>query len=423
MISKTLKTAVIAGLTASTAMISAASATEGYFQTAFGARHSGMAGAGLAYITDSTGLGLNPAGIAGLDRQFNLGLTLFNPRRKTIGYGQPGLTPVGEVKSDKNWFPVPNISYVAPAGDYGTWGAGVFANGGMNTTYAAVDRDVQECGGGNGIFCGGKAGVDLMQAFITGGYGHQVNENLKLGVSAMIAVQRFKADGLGAFAAQGFSSDPANFTNRDGDMSTGFGVKIGATYDWEKFSVAATYQPKINMSKFDKYAGLFAQGGDFDIPATYSVGGAFHLNEAFAIVADYRHVAYDKVASIGNTPNVPAQFGSENGPGFGWDAVNSYKIGMEVKMSETFTYRIGFGFNNNPVSEDEVTLNVLAPGVVTRHISGGFTYEMGGGNSFNFAATYVPYKGIAGPGMLNPNHIVEIGMSQYMATFGWKKTF
>lgn len=413
--------AALAALLLSSTGFASLQATEGYFQTAYGARHSALAGAGLAYVTDSTGLGLNPAGIAGLGRGYNVGLKIFSPRRQTVGSGQPGLTPLGTVESGRKYFFIPNLSYVAPAGDKGTWGVGIFANGGMNTSYAAVDRDIQECGGGTGVFCGGKAGVDLIQAFVTAGYAHQVTDNLKLGVSAKLAVQRFKARGIAPLA--GFSQNPEAFTNNGYDWSTGFGVQVGATYTIDQFSIAATYQPKIKMSKFDDYAGLFAEGGDFDIPETFSAGVAYHVNDRIHLMADYRRVNYSDVASVGNPSTAQAPFGSAGGPGFGWGDVDSVKFGVEIEANEKFTYRFGVGFNENPISGRDVTLNVLAPGVVKEHYAAGFSYKTSEKGSLNFSATYVPYHQVSGNGMVNPNHQISIGMKQYMTTVEWSYKF
>ena len=40
-------------------------------------------------------------------------------------------------------------------------------------------------------------------------------------------------------------------------------------------SIGAAYAPKMNMSRFKEYAGLFADNGDFDIPAHYALGMSF----------------------------------------------------------------------------------------------------------------------------------------------------
>ncbi len=40
-------------------------------------------------------------------------------------------------------------------------------------------------------------------------------------------------------------------------------------------TLGAAYSSKMRMSKFDKYKGLFAEEGGFDIPEHYSLGIAF----------------------------------------------------------------------------------------------------------------------------------------------------
>ena len=58
-----------------------AKATEGYFLGGYGVIQSGLSGAGVANSEDAMSISLNPAGIAGLDRQVNLGAALFLPDR------------------------------------------------------------------------------------------------------------------------------------------------------------------------------------------------------------------------------------------------------------------------------------------------------------------------------------------------------
>ena len=56
---------------------------------------------------------------------------------------------------------------------------------------------------------------------------------------------------------------------------TARGVRVGylgELTDW--LSVGASYQSRINMSKFDEYSGLFAEKGGFDIPQTFTGGVA-----------------------------------------------------------------------------------------------------------------------------------------------------
>jgi len=118
--------------------------------------------------------------------------------------------------------------------------------------------------------CGnGNLGVDLSQLIIAPTAAYKVDQQHSIGVSPLIAYQRFKAYRLQPFAV--ISSDPSNLTNKGYDSAWGFGVRLG----WlgklsDTLSVGAAYSTKIKMGEFDKYRGLFAEHGGFDIPENYN---------------------------------------------------------------------------------------------------------------------------------------------------------
>jgi long-chain fatty acid transport protein len=399
-------------------------ASEGYFQYAWGARHSALAGAGMADVRDATGQIINPAGIVGLEgSSFNLGLTIFSPKRKYTGGGAPSFTQNGEVKSGKNYFYIPTIAYTSPIDETSSWGLAMYGNGGMNTTYPAAARPLPDCPptGGAGIFCGGPSGVDLMQGFVAATYAKSFGK-ISLGISPLFAFQMFEAKGLAAFG--GFSSDPANLTDNGHNTTFGFGIKLSVQADVsDKMRIAVSYQPKVSMGKFDKYAGLFEGAGSFDIPANFSIGVAFDITDAVAFMADYKHISYSKVGAVGNPTTVQLPFGADGGPGFGWDNVNAYKAGVEWAQSDNLTLRVGVSTNSNPIGPEDVTLNILAPGVVKTRYTAGFEYRTSDTSSFEFAAGYVPNVKVTGPEQFNPAHTVDIEMHQTVITFAWKKSF
>ena len=76
-------------------------------------------------------------------------------------------------------------------------------------------------------------------------------------------------------------------TDRGYDSSTGFGVRLGFMgKPTQNLTVGLSYAPKINMTEFDSYAGLFAGKGDFDIPANASIGLALQAT-LFPVVKIY----------------------------------------------------------------------------------------------------------------------------------------
>ena len=57
---------------------------------------------------------------------------------------------------------------------------------------------------------------------------------------------------------------------------------------------------RIWMQPFDKYANLFAEQGDFDIPANLQAGIAIDVMPNLTFMADYKHIWYSQVAAITN---------------------------------------------------------------------------------------------------------------------------
>ena len=402
-----------------------AQATEGYFQNGYGPRQQALAGAGVADSRDAMALSLNPAGLVDVDPQFQIGASVFMPFRGYTATG-PGFVAPGTISSTENFFVVPNIAYSRTIDAESAWGVALFGNGGMNTNYKGVANLI--CGlfgAPPGVFCGGDAGVDLIQAFLSAGYARRFG-NLSVGIAPVLAIQRFKAKGLSFFAP--FSSDPANLTNRGYDWSFGAGVRAGVQLRLtNNVRLGVSAQTPIWMTNFDKYRGLFANHGEFDIPGNVTVGVAVDVMPMLTLMLDYKHIFYSSIASVGNSSQIPLPFGATNGPGFGWHDVDIIKIGAEWRVSPIWTLRVGYAHNTNPIRSTDVTLNILAPAVVTDHITGGFSYKITPASTIDFAATFVPKHSVSGievtPAGPNPARIITLAMRQYQFTGGWTYRF
>lgn len=414
---------VLGALVALAATAQPAGATDGYFQVGFGPRQSALGGAGVADSRDAMAQTLNPAGIVGVGDQWQVGVTAFLPYRGYSAAGTGFIAP-GVVDSDSNFFAIPNFAYVRQIDDVSAWGISVYGNGGMNTTYPAIANTAAGCGG-FGVFCAGPAGVDLMQAFLSVSYARQMGA-VKIGIAPTIAIQRFEAFGLGAFA--GVSSNPANLTNRGYDYSFGGGLRAGI--EWEampglRFGLAG--QTPMYMTKFDKYSGLFADQGSFNIPAAITAGVAYDATPNLTVMLDYQHIFYSGIGSIANASTTPLPLGFPGGPGFGWSDVNVFKIGAEWRASDKWTWRAGYAYSDNPVGSGDVTLNILAPGIVQHHITGGGSYKLTERDTLEFSAMYVPESTVSGieitPGGPNPVSNITLNMHQFQFGFGWTRKF
>jgi len=413
--------------------IGPALATNGYFPHGYGMKAKGMGGVSTALSQDSLGGATNPAGMVFAGSRVDVGLDLFMPDRdaERTGAGFPTLN--GKVDSDKPNFFLPEFGYNQMIRSDLSLGVSVYGNGGMNTSYPQGNFN---CGAGpSNMLCGsGSLGVDLAQLIVAPTVAYKLNEQHAVGLALLLGYQRFKADGLQAFDnAPGFppfTGAPGSVTNNGYDSSTGVGVRLGYQGRLtDQFTIGAAYAPKMNMGKFDKYKGLFANGGDFDIPEHYSVGVAFMPTPAWTIALDLGRIKYSDVPSVGNPSSNQAPLGASNGPGFGWKDINVFKIGAAWRASEAWTLRAGYNRGDNPIEPADVTFNILAPGVIKDHFTAGFTYALDRDSELTGALMYGRRQTVTGSSLFNAvigagaagNE--TIGMSQSSIGIAWGRKF
>jgi long-chain fatty acid transport protein len=401
-------------------LIQTSYATDGYFRNGYGIKYSALAGSGIAVSLSSLGAINNPASIINLNNQLEFNLSLFSPMRDYIITGNPsglegtfGLTP-GKIESDKTSFFFPTLGGNMKVADNMAIALSIYGNGGMNTDYpTATFYDPTSPG----------TGVNLEQMFVSGSYAIEFVKNHSLGVSAIFGWQRFAAKGLIAFSM--FSSDPADLTGNSFSTSTGFGFKIGyqgKLTDWLK--VGAAYQSKMIMSEFDRYAGLFAQQGDFDIPSSWTAGVAVMPHKDWTLLLDVKQILYSEIKAINNPmlPNLQISLlGYNDGAGFGWKDVLAVKFGAMFTGVEGWDFMAGYSYNQNPIPETEVMFNILAPAVVQNHLTAGFTKHIGMQNEVSVAFMYALDNSVTGENPLEypGQQTIKIAMRQWQVEIGY----
>ena len=362
----------------------------------------------------------------------DVGAAIFSPHRQytvtgALGAGDTFPLQPGTVESGSNSFIIPHFGVNWMLDANSSVGVAIYGNGGMNTDYPAVVNVAPYCGGAPGTYCAGAAGVDLQQLFINASYSRKINASSSWGISLIGAYQKFKATGLASFG--GFSSDSTSLSDNGYDSSTGFGAKLG----WQGevspgLTLGASYQTKTSMGKFDKYKGLFAEEGGFDIPATATIGLAFKTAPSSTLAFDIQQIYYSGVASISNPfanlfTGPSGALGASNGAGFGWEDMTVYKLGYQWSTSSDWTWRVGYSYGKQPIPTSEVMFNILAPGVIEQHITFGFTNKLSPTSEWNFAAMYAPSKSVTGPNPLSANgQTIELKMYEYQveASYSWK---
>ena len=445
-------------------------ATNGYFTHGNGTKNKAMAGAGIALPEDAIDVTNNPAVAVLVGDQVIGGVSVFSPIRKyetsesmANGGCFPGMGcafTIGpnSLKSKSNYFFIPHVSWSKQLANDNAFAISFYGRGGMNTDWQGGSASFDPDGPagpapamtfpgtyGDGAFGGnGNAGVNLSQAFLDVTWAKKFSNDISFGVSAVLVGQMFEAKGVRTFAqytetfaASGGMTMPESLSNNSTDWSYGYGAKLGIHVPFnERFSFGAMYQTKIWMSEFDDYADLFAEQGDFDIPADLKLGLTWHASQALDLSFDIEHIFYGDVDSISNPisnifacPTAGAGgtdlskcLGGKNGAGFGWDDMTVYKVGLKWSNNEDWSWRLGYSYGEQPIPNSEMTFNILAPATIEQHFTGGFTLERTPGRQFNMALMYAPNSSLKGTQNFDPSQTVRFEMYQWEleASYSWR---
>ncbi len=434
---------------------SSVNATNGYFGHGYGTKNKGLAGGGVALPQDAMITATNPAGLVFVGERVDLGITFFSPVRNysnTAGttfadgtfcgaacpFTLGGVSTAQNVDSDNELFLIPHFAMNWILNPKASLGVSVYGNGGMNSEYSGGQAQFNNGAGtlasAAGTFGSGTTGVNLEQLFINTTYARKMTATSSWGVSLIAAYQRFKAEGLGNFA--GFSTNAAALTNNGTDDSFGYGFKVGVQGEvLTGLTLAASYQSRIDMDEFDKYSGLFAEKGDFDIPPTWTAGLALKSTPKSVVTFDVQHIQYSDVAAIANPMNnlintttgcsagvTSRCLGGAQGAGFGWRDMTIYKIGWQWASSPSWTWRAGFSHGKQPIPDSEVVFNILAPAVIEDHLTLGFSYDISKTSELSVQYMHGFENSVTGANPLNPSQEITIEMYQneLEVSWGWK---
>jgi len=444
-----------------------ASATNGYYTHGTGTKSKGQAGAGSANPEEILILATNPAGIAVVADSIDVGIGFFLPMRNyatSESLADGACSPQGcantigpnDLASQNEFFAVPFVAGKWALTDADHLGAAFYGRGGMNTKWVGGTATYDPTFGRGtpttfpGTYGGGTAGVDLMQGFLNLSYAHAFGDRFSAGASAIMAIQRFEVRGVSTFAPftktyveslnpqTGAAEMPKHLSGNGHDMSYGYGGTVGLYWrPLDALSFAAAYTTKMTMSNFGEYSDMFAEGGGFDMPSTWTFGMALMPSDALTLMMDVQQIYYSDVDSVANpiqnlyncpifnpvSGDLKYCLGGSKGPGFGWDDMIVYKFGASYDYSDSLTWRAGFSFTNQPIPTDQMTFNILAPGVIEQHWTVGFTQKMKSGNEVNLSFMYAPTKEVSGPQNFDSTQSVELSMKQFELelSYSWKR--
>ena len=379
-------------------------ATNGMNLEGYGPIATGMGGASLAYDNGTAAVMNNPAtlGLGGEGSRLDLAIGFLGPDVKVVG---------GQSSGGDSYY-MPAVGWTRKQGNL-TYGAALFAQGGMGTEFAlGLDGlpERSELGVGRLIF---PLAYNVSPDLTIGGSLDFVWAMLDLrmampfaNLGALITVP--PAGGLGVALGGLLPGDIVRLDFSDGSdytgkaKATGFAGKLGFTYKASpSVTIGGTYHSKTSLGDMETGStgtvfsvnGVAAMAGkmtvrDFQWPETYGLGISVQATPDIMVAADVKHIGWKDVmknftmtfSAIGDSVTFALP---QN-----WDDQTVLNLGLSYKATPALTLRAGANFADNPIPDS--TLNYLFPAIVKNHYTLGFGYAFDKASEVNFSLQFAP---------------------------------
>lgn len=415
----------------------------------YGTKNKAMGGAGIAFPRDAAAVINNPATAVAVAGKIQAGLSVFHPRQNYFSTesgnnGENGTFTIGpnDIAGEGKYLLQPYFAQSMAINDISAIAVSLYTRAGLNTLYkggtATFDPDLdgpEPVGTFSGTFGDGNASYKTYQAFVDMTYARQVSEKITLGITGVLAAQKFRADGIQSlapltrtWALHDGTVGVKNLSGNKDDWTFGAGLKVGFHAQFtETMSFGLMYQSKIFMGKHDDYRDLLPKYGSFDIPANLKAGFTWQPLDVLAFSLDVERIFNSGVDALDNSledllecptagfggSDLQKCLGGKNGGGLGWDNTTVYKIGGSWSVTPKWMLLAGFSVTDQPVPVSQSLNNMLTPFLGEAHYTLGVTYTLESGADINFSAAYAEEESQGYPNAFDPSQTVKIESDQF----------
>lgn len=239
-------------------------------------------------------------------------------------------------------------------------------------------------------------GSSFERRYFSPGVERDLGNGSILGVSAIIAHQRYSAAGLGLWAAEGpdetFFTTPSYLPYQESGYGTG--VRLNVRQELiEGFAFDAGFQSRIDMEEFASYRGVYSHPADLDIPARASVGLAFQASQRSWFNVVVERVMYSDISAFPSR-YLPNRFlsllGDSSSPSFDWDDLTVYSVGWVWSDGPNQQWHVDLSTRTQPSPTSALLNQALAGELAESAMTVGYSRRTGASSRLQFNAAWAP---------------------------------
>jgi long-chain fatty acid transport protein len=239
-------------------------------------------------------------------------------------------------------------------------------------------------------------GTSFDRQYFAPGFERRFGESGVLGVSAIIAHQRYSAASLGLTSARTPDENPwmSNTFSPQQESAYGTGVRLALHQEvTDGIAVDAGFQSRIDMEEFAAYRGVYSQPADLDIPARASLGLAFQASDRSWLNVAIERVMYSDISAF-PSHYLPNRFlsllGDSTSPAFNWEDLTVYSVGYTWSDGADQQWHIDLSTRTQPSPSSKLLSQALDGDLATNAVIVGYSRRTGDRSRLAFNAAYAP---------------------------------
>ena len=355
----------------------------GYRVSIQGQKQLAMGHTGVAVVNSAEVAFFNPAGMAYLDKKFNLSV------------GGNGLFANTKFQNSQYNWEAETSNVGTPFSVYATYKLNDWFTAGLAvyTPYGSAVEWDQNWQGAHLV-----NNIDLQAIFVQPTFSVRMGEHFSIGGGPIFATGSVNFNRN--LATQGNLTENTDVT-LDGKGITAWGYTAGFMFNpTDKFRLGMNYRSEIIMEARDGDA-TFGElpellendprfnpttfGADLPLPAELTVGMSYELTDKWLVAFDYNRAmwkAYD--ALVVNFASGTQSVNPRN-----YKDASTYRIGTQYKANDKFTFRAGWYFDESPVQDGYFAPET--PRNDSMGYTGGLTYQVNNKLGIDFSFLYLHF--------------------------------
>lgn len=215
-------------------------------------------------------------------------------------------------------------------------------------------------------------------------------------VSALFAYQRFTN---ASFGSEDVLPESLRWVEGADPVAYGRGVRVELSEMLApRLRLTTSYQSRVNMDAFNSYRGVYADPGDFDIPASLGVNLDLGVASWLSFGLGLERVMYSDIRAF-TSPNLPRRFlatlGSGGSPIFEWADLDVYSLTSVLHGGRYGDLALRYSTRTQPAPTAQL-LDRLLGEVSNYSLDLSYSRAMGRSGEFRFITSYAPSEYLLG---------------------------